>query len=72
MRPGVAILSLFFYILAASATLHRRRTSAHGISHLHQLSLPFFDHLSWLLPVIPDDTHSSPHATSSTKPVVAQ
>lgn len=72
MRPGVAVLSLSLYILSALAALHRRPASAHGLNRL-QLSLPLFDHLSWLLPdVTPDDLRSFPYSTGSTRPVVAQ
>ena len=69
MRPGVVLLFLSLYILDALAVLHRRQTPAHGLSRLHELSLPLFDHLSWLLA---DELHSSAYATGSAKPVVAQ
>lgn len=73
MRPGVAILSLSVYFLAALAALHRRPTSAHGISRARHISLPLLKNLSWLLSeVTPDDLGSSTYATGSTRPVVAQ
>jgi len=69
MRPGVAVLSLSIHILIALAALHQRPTRAHRISRLHHISLPLFDHLSWLLSgVTPNDLT---YATSPTKPVVA-
>ena len=72
MRPGVVVLSLSLYVLAALAALHQP-TSAHISSRLHQLSLPLFDHLSWLLPdTTLDDLYPPVYATGSTKPVVAQ
>ena len=72
MRPGVAILSLFIYVLAALAALHRRPTPAHGLSRPRRMSIPLLENLSWLLPeVTPDDLRST-YATGSTKPVVAQ
>jgi len=73
MRPGVAVLSLFSYILVALAALHRRPTLAHRGTHLDQLTLPLSDYLSWFLPeVTPDDLNRSAYATGSTKPIIAQ
>jgi hypothetical protein len=72
MRPGVAVLLLSTYILAALAALHQRSNSAHRLRRLHQISLPLLDDLSWLLSEVTPTDLSSPYATASTKPVVAQ
>lgn len=73
MQPGVAVLSLSLYVLAALAALHQPPTSAHERSRQRQLMLPFLDNLSWLLPeMTPGDLLPPVYATGSTKPVVAQ
>ena len=73
MRPGVAVLSLFLYILAALGAPLRRPTPVHGESRQHQLALPLLDNLSWLLPeVTPADLLPPVYATGSTKPIIAQ